>query len=273
MAKMGNVWDRTTAFTGERFGVLVPVALLAFALPGVVSTCLQVASVTSGQGVRMGSGLAALLLSVVSIWGALVVIGLATGAPGLPAAGQRAMRRLPATLLVSIGLGLAMAVLVLPFPLILAARGYDVLAIAAGKAGNVVVDPQTSSMVALYLLVLVPVLLVVFARLILVTPVVLCEPMLFGAIRRSWALTRRHGWRILGMLLLFGLIGGIAQLAAQTVFGSVFTLLLGAGPGVTPALVLTAIITASVQAVMILLLTVFQGKLYDALALEGAMPA
>lgn len=265
MAKMGIVWERTTAFAGERLGTLVPVALAAFVVPGVINTCLSAATATAGGGARLGAGLLVLLLSLVSFWGSLTVMALATGEGGIAAAGRLAARRLPAALAVSIALGLVAALVALPLPLILAMRGYDVMAMATGQAGNVLVDPQTSSIVALWALVLIVAFLVLFTRLLLVSPVVLREGVAFAAIRRSWALTRGHGWRIAGLLLLFALIGGIAQMAAQLVFGSVFALLFGTAPGLTTAMLLTTIVTASVQAVVMVLLAAFQGKLYGAL--------
>lgn len=265
MAKMGIVWDRTVAFAGERLGVLLPIALAAFVVPGVAGNCAQALALTAGSGARWGLGALVLLLSLPSIWGSLAVIALATGEERLAGAGRLALRRLPAAILVSIVLGLAAALAMLPVAVILAAGGYDLAAIAAGRAGAVVVDPRTSSLVALYVLLLLPVALFAFTRLILVSPVVLREDALFGAIRRSWVLTRKHGWRIFGMLLLFGMIGGIAQLAAQAVFGSVFTLLAGGGQGVTTAFVLTTIATSCVQAVVMVLLAAFQGRLYAAL--------
>lgn len=265
MAKMGIVWDRTAALVGERLGTLLPIALAAFVVPGVAASCAQALSLTAGGGARWGLGVLVLLLSLPSIWGSLAIIALATGDEGLAGASRLALRRLPAALLVSILLGLAAALAVLPVAVILAAGGYDVAAIAAGQAGAVVVDPRTSGMVAIYVLLLVPVLLFAFTRLLLVSAVVLREGAQFGAIRGSWMLTRKHGWRIFGVLLLFGLIGGIAQLAAQAVFGSVFTLLAGGGQGVTLAFVLTTIATTCVQAVVMVLLAAFQGRLYAAL--------
>ncbi|OAN66811.1 hypothetical protein A7X12_09295 [Sphingomonas sp. TDK1] len=268
---MGIVWDRTSAFVGERFGALATVALAAFVVPGVVSTWLQVLSGTAGYGARVVLGAIVLLLSLPSVWGSLTIIALATGEGSVGTAGGLAVRRLPATVIVSIVLGLAAALLAVPVPLLLAARGYDIAAMAAGQAGAMTVDAQTSSMVALYVLVLTPVLLIALTRLILINAVVLREGALFGAIRRSWTLTRRHGWRIFGMLLLFALVGGIARLAARTVFGSVFTLLFGGGGGLTTAFLLTAIVTTCIQAVVMLLLAAFEGKLYVALTTSDSV--
>jgi len=271
MAKMSIVWDRTTAFVGEHLGTLVPLALAAFVAPGVINSGVSAAAATASPGVRGMVGALVVLLSIVSFWGSLTVIALATGAGGLADAGRLAARRLPASLLVSIGIGIAAAVAMLPVPLILATRGYDLMAIAAGQGANIVVDPQTSSMVALWVLVLVVAGLFLFTRLLLVSTVVLREGVLFRAIGRSWALTRGHGWRILGLLLLFTLIGGIAQLAARMVFGSVFALLFGNAPGLTTAMVLTTIVTAIVQAVVVVLLAAFQGRLYVALTTSDSV--
>jgi hypothetical protein len=265
MAKMSIVWDRTTAFVGEHLGALVPLALMAFIAPGVVNSGVSAAAAAAGPGVRLAVGVLVVLLAIVSFWGSLTVIALATGAAGLADAGRLALRRLPAALLVSLGIGVAAAVAMLPVPLILAGRGYDLMAIAAGQGATMTIDPQTSSMIALWVLVLILAFFFLFTRLLLVSTVVLREGALFGAIGRSWALTRGHGWRIFGLLLLFTLIGGISQFAAKLVFGSVFALLFGNAPGLTTAMLLTTFVTASVQAVVMLLLAAFQGKLYVAL--------
>ncbi|WP_313535649.1 hypothetical protein [Sphingomonas sp.] len=274
MAKMSIVWDRTTAFVGEHLGTLVPLALAAFVAPGVINSGVSVAAATASPGVRLAVGMLAIFLAIVSFWGSLTVIALATGERGLADAGRLAVRRLPAALLVAIAIGIVAAVAMLPVPLILATRGYDLMAIAAGQGANIVVDPQTSSMVALWGLVLIIAGFFLATRLLLVSTVVLRERLLFGAIGRSWALTRGHGWRIFGLLLLFMVIGGIAQLAAKLVFGSVFALLFGNAPGLTTALLLTALVTASVQAVVVVLLAAFQGRLYVALtATDSVWPA
>ncbi|UYY78977.1 hypothetical protein [Sphingomonas sp. R1] len=264
MAKLGTVWERATEFAGERAGALAPIALAAFVVPNAASSCLGALAPALPPATRMALAGIILLLSVVTLWGSLAVMALATGEPGTASAARLATRRLGPALLVSIVLGVVAALLAAPLPAILLARGYDVVALAAGQTGNVVIDPQTSSMVALYMLVLLPVGLFLFTRLVLVSPVVLREAVSLGAIRRSWVLTRRHGWRIFGTLLLFVVIAGVAQLAARSVAGSVFALLLGGGDGLTTSFALTAIVTACVQGVVMLLLAAFQAKLYAA---------
>ncbi|WP_010546033.1 hypothetical protein [Sphingomonas elodea] len=262
MAKLGTVWERATEFVGERIRMLAPLALAAFVVPNVVSAWCQAQSAVAAPGMQLVLFLPVLLLSIVSMGGSLAVIALATGEGTLGGATRLAVRRLPAALLVSILMGIAAAILGVPVLLILAARGYDVMVMATGQGANVVVDPQTSSIVALYALVVVILLCVAVSRLILASAVVLREGVALASLRRSWRLTAGHGWRIFGTLLLFVVIAGIAQLAARTVFGSVFALLFGAGEGMTAAFLLTALVTSCVQAVAMLLLAAFQGKLY-----------
>lgn len=273
MAKLGTVWERATEFAGDRLGLLAPLVLGAIVLPAAASAGLQLFAVTAPPAIRAAAMALVLLLSVPTLWASLTITAFAIEPESFAAARSRASRRLLPVLGVSIVLGAALALSMLPVPVLLAARGYGVAQLLGGSATQITVDAQTASMVALYVLVLIPVVITLLVRLILVTPVVLREPMLLGAVRRSWVLTRRHGWRTFGTLLLFFVIAGVAQLAVQTVFGSVFVLLFGAGTGITLAAGLTVLVQALLQAVIVVLLAAFQGKLYAALTTAPVWPA
>lgn len=281
MAKLGTVWERAAEFAGERIGGLAPIALGTIALPTVLSGGLPLLMLAGGPGLHVAAMVVTLLLSLVSLWGSLVVTAWAIDPESRAAAAALARRRLLAVLLVSIGVGAVAALVFLPIPIFLGFRGYDLAQIFVGGPAQVTIgtrptiDPQSSGTIGLYLLLLVPIMATAFVRLILLGPVVLREGLLFGAVRRSWVLTRRHGWRLFGTLLLFFVIASIAQLAAQTVFGSVFALLLGVGPAgtLTLAFGLTLLVQAIVQTVIVVLLAAFQGKLYAALSAEAAPTA
>lgn len=271
MAKMGAVWDRTAEFLGERAGLLVPLALVTLVAPAAISANL---SAVAGQtGIVYGAALVLqLLLWLVSLWGTLVVTGLAIGAPGLRAAGVVARNRLVASLIVTLTLSILGGVLMIPIFLLLLFAGYD-LTVLARMNGPTPIDPATGMRIAAYMILLGAVLIVLFVRMIVVNAVLLREGGLFGSIRRSWQLTRRHTFRILGVLILFVVVTGVCQLAAQSVFGSVFALLLGgARTGMSPALVLTTIVTAIVQAGFMVVFAAFQGTLYAALTGETGQP-
>ncbi|PVX29602.1 hypothetical protein [Sphingomonas pokkalii] len=271
MAKMGAVWDRTAEFLGERAGLLVPLALVTLVAPAAISANLSAAAGQTGI-VYSAALVLQLLLWLVSLWGTLVVTGLAVGAPGIRAAGVVARNRLVASLIVTLTLSILGGVLMIPIFLLLLFAGYD-LTVLARMNGPAPIDPATGMRIAAYMILLGAVLIVLFVRMIVVNAVLLREGGLFGSIRRSWQLTRRHTFRILGVLILFVVVTGVCQLAAQSVFGSVFALLLGgARTGMSPALVLTTIVTAIVQAGFMVVFAAFQGTLYVALTGETGQP-
>lgn len=273
MAKMSAVWDRTGEFLSEKTGTLTPLALIAFFVPASISTNLDVIGAGAAMPTRLLLMGISLLLSVLSFWGSLTVMQVVLAGGPVGAAAGVAGRRLPAALLVSLVLGAGLALLFVPVTILLALRGFDLRTIAANGA-QMSVDAQTAAILGLYLVVVLLILLFLFARLSVVSAVVLHERRLLGAIGRSWRLTRGNNWRILGVLLLLGIVAAIAQLAARTVFGTVFQLVVGGSDGGVPlATVLTGIVVAAVQSVFLLVLAAFQGNLYHALATEAGAEA
>src|SRR5690606_37536284 len=123
---------------------------------------------------------------------------------------------------------------------ILVANGYDLGAAMEGAMPTI--PPAAGIPVALYILVLVPLLLWLFARLSVTTPVVVGEARMLGAIPRSWALTRGHALKIVGVFLLYLVVSLVAVGAAQGVFGSILELVVGGEGRVSLATVLTAVI-------------------------------
>ncbi|MHA6719920.1 hypothetical protein ACX40Y_10785 [Sphingomonas sp. RS6] len=269
--KMGTVWDRTAEFLGDNAGLLLPVALLAFFAPASIGTNLETVMAGASGGVRLALGIAQILLALVTLWGSLAVIALSTGASRAETAGHLArLRLLPATL-VTLVLGVAMAVLAIPVPIFLAYSGVDLAQMSNGMP--VSLDRSVGITVAIYSLGVLAVLLWAAARLAVVNAVVLREGAMLGAIPRAWRLTRGYALRILGVLILFVVVAAVSRLAASTVFGSVFALVVGNdGDGLSLAGVLTSIVTAAVQAAFMVLMAAFQGKLYLALAAKVPPP-
>ena len=257
---MGNVWDRTTDFLGDHLSMIVPVALLAIVFPSALSTLIEPVA-RSGASAAVMVNLAALILGIVGIWGQLFVVALALQ----PGAGRSAaMRVAGARLLPLIGiiviLMLAVFALMLPVPIALIATGFDMRA--------AMINPQPSVSLAagwfitVYLIVLIPLMIFVTARLLLLTSVIVAERRGIGAIRRSFALTRGMVWKIIGVTILYGIVVLVAMMAARTVFGSVLRIVLGGEGLITPATVLTAVVLAIVQAIFVVLASAFCAKLY-----------
>lgn len=257
---MGNVWDRATDFLGDRLSTILPVALFAMVVPSTLSTLIEPAA-KAGPMAAIVVNLAALVLGIVGIWGQLFVVALAVE----PNAGRgAAMRVAGARLLPLIGiifiLMIALFALMLPVPIVLVATGFDLRAAMIDPQPTV--SPAAGWFITIYLIVLIPLMIFITARLLLLTSVIVAERRGLGAIRRSFALTRGLVWKIIGVTILYAIVVGVAVMAARTVFGSVFRILLGGEGLITPATVLTALVLAIVQAIFVVLASAFTAKLY-----------
>lgn len=273
MVSMSTVWDRTAEFLSDNLGALLPLALGAIFIPSAISGSLSGLQQGAAPGLAFGLGLASLLLAIVTFWGQLAITALALD----PAIGHRAARiatrRIPAALLVTVVLFLALFLLAIPAGIIMALSGADLSATATG--GMPQVPPASAFWVLLYCLVLLPILLWLGARLAVVAPVIVGEKAMFGAIPRSWSLTRGSAFKIVGVLILYGVVASVAYLAATTAFGAVITLIAGRGEdGLSLATVLTGIVGGAVSTAFTVLGTAFVAKLYLALrAAKEAVPA
>lgn len=265
MVKMGTVWDRTAEFLSENIGLVLPVALLAYFVPASIAGNFAAAMIDATPTLTMVLWVLQLAFSILSLWGTLTLTAMALDLGGQRSAWRIGLRALVPAILVSLALLLGSVVLALPVLGILIAGGVDLTVMAAGEIPAV--DPSTSAKASLYVLVLFVLFLWLGARLIAMTPVIVRENRWLGAIGRSWRLTRGAALRIVGVILLYALVSWVAQLAAKTVFGTLFALLVsGESQGVTLAGVLTSIVTAGVQTAFMVILPVFEAKLYLALA-------
>lgn len=264
MVSMGTVWDRTAEFLSDNLGTVLPIALGAIFVPAAVSGSLAELQRGAAPGLAFGLGLASLLLAIVTFWGQLAITALTLD----PSAGRGAMgiaaQRLPAALLVMISLFVALFLLAIPAGIIMALSGADLSGTATGAMPSV--PPAAALWVLLYVLVLLPVLLWLTARLAVLLPVIVGERAMFGAIPRSWSLTRGSALKIVGVLILYGIVATVAYLAATTTFGAIITLIAGRGEdGLSLATVLTVIVGGAVSTAFTVLGTAFTAKLYLAL--------
>lgn len=270
MAKMGTVWDRTAEFLSDNLAAVLPVALLAFFVPTTISGSFQGMRQNSEPGLMLILSLVQIAFAVLSLWGSVTITAMALEInDGRSAAAIGRSRLLPA-LLVALVLFVAMLLLFLPIPIALQASGYDMMAIARGE--NVPLSPGLAGGMALYVLVLLALLLWLGARFFVVTPVIVREKRTFSSFRQSWKLTRGITWRIVGVILLFCMVSWISILAANMVFGSIFTLVAGGpGDGLSLTGVLTSIVVAAVQTGFTVLVPAFTAKLYLALTAEAGL--
>ncbi|TKD51271.1 hypothetical protein [Sphingomonas baiyangensis] len=269
MVKMSNVWDRTTAFVSERAGAIAPIAILAIFLPTFASGLIDTVAPTLGAFARMFASLAGLLLMLVSLWASAALAALVIAPGGRSAAALATERVLPlvgVTLLLLIGAML----LVLPLVAILGVAGFDFEAAAALPAGTPPAMPDlsvgTAVAIMIYVLAMIPIGLWIVARLAVLTPVVVAERRGIGAIARSFALTRGHALRIVGVLLLYAIVTLVATMAVGAAFGAIAYILGGSEGTLSVGAILTSAAIAAVGTVLSVLQAVFVAKLYVALA-------
>lgn len=264
MVSMGNVWDRTAEFLSDNLGTVLPVALAAMFVPTAISTSFAELRVGASPGLGTTLMLASLLLAMVSFWGQLAITAFALDSTSGRDANRLATRRFLPGLLVMVVLLLGALVLVMPFGVILALNGVDLTAMQSGTTPDIPANAAKSILV--YGLVLLPVMLWAFSRLAVVLPVFVGEGLLLGALPRSWRLTKGTALKIVGVVILYVLVAGVATQAVTFAFGAIMHLVAGsAGGGLSLASVMTAIVSGAVSTAFTVLGTAFIAKLYIAL--------
>lgn len=270
MVKMGTVWDRTAEFLSDNIGLLVPLALFAYFIPASIEGNFEAASQDGGMGLLLALRLAQVAFGILSIWGTLAITAMALDLAGDGSPAGIALRRLPATLLVSIVMLVGAAALSLPIWGVLRAGGVDMAAWSNGTPPTI--SPAIAGAVSLYGLALFLLLLWLGSRLAVTTAVIVRERRVLSAISQSWVLTRGMALRIVGVVILYLIVSWVSQLAAKTVFGSIFALVAGGeGEGVTLAGVLTSIVVAAVQTIFMVIPPAFTAKLYLALTAQAGL--
>lgn len=263
MVNMGNVWDRTTEFLSDNLGAILPVALVALVLPAAVAQVLAGALPQIGV---VPVYIAAVVVTLPALWGQLFVIRLALDpdAGRASALGGASRAFLPA-LLAMLLLFVLWIVLCAPVAIAFALSGVDITALQAGSStAFATMSGGAALFIFLYGLVLAAFIIFVSVRLAMLYPVVATEGGVIGAVRRAFALSRGMFWRILGVMVLFGLVYWVASLAVGMVFGLLFKFIApGAGPFGVGAIVV-GLLQGLVQAAYTLLISAFTAKLYNA---------
>ena len=271
MVSMGTVWDRATEFLSDNLSAIVPIAFFAIFLPSTLSSSLQPLTAQT-SATAMTIQLLSLVLMIVSLWGQLAITALVLDpGSGRQAATALASKRLVPVVGLSLVLLIGISLLVLPVLITLGLAGFDLQAAMKGTGGGGTFTSGTGWFLLLYFLVLLVVMIWLGARLVLITPILLAEERWFGAIARSFRLTRPITLKIIGVAILYVIVWGVSVLAANLVFGSIFRLI-GSGDGpITIGSVLTAVVVSAVGTAFSVLASAFIGRLY--LAVRDAREA
>lgn len=258
MATMSAVWDRAAEFLSDNLATVAPLALLTLFVPLALFGTVMPLIGESGMVGDALLGLLLLALAIVTVWGGLALTALAFD----PAGGHRqALTTATRRLLPVLGAGIVILVVVIVLLLPLAAA-HGLSAMDADDPTEALQASNAKLFVALYLPIIGLVLLWLAARLALINAVIVMERRGLGAFARSFALTARVQWKLVGVILLYLIVSQVAAFAGQTVFGSLLRLAFGGEGGATVASVLTAIIVAAISTLFSLLAIAFTARLY-----------
>ena len=80
MVRMGDIWDRTVEFVGDRLGTILPIAVLALLAPGAISGALAEVQKDAAATVALAIGVASIGLALVQRDGILALLGYVAAA-------------------------------------------------------------------------------------------------------------------------------------------------------------------------------------------------
>lgn len=261
---MGDVWDRTTQVLSGRAGALAGIGALTLFLPLVVTLLIALVMPPVAPSTAIVTLVLLLVVAVLGVLGALAMLALASDPATTRAdAWRQARQRLLPAIGVSAVLVAIAAIALLPVIVVVWQAKIDMASLAG--TGAAAVATGTKSFLAIYYLAYFIFLFWAFARLAPLNAVVLHERLGLGAIRRSFALTRGHTWRLIGVILLYAIVLTIVRLAVQSVIGVVFRLALG--PQQIPlAMLFAGVAGAVVTTAFTVIAVTFTAQLYVALA-------
>ncbi|HEX8418394.1 MAG TPA: hypothetical protein VF638_00095 [Sphingomonas sp.] len=262
--KMGDVWDRTTQVLSGRAGALASIAVVTLFLPLVAMLLVALILPPTARSTAIVTLILLLAVAAIGVLGVLAMIALASDpATTRGDAWRVARQRVGPALGVSAVLILVAVLASLPAMFVLWQAKLDMAALAGTGAAKV--SSGTATFLAIYYAAYLVLALWALARLAPLNAVVLHERVALGAIRRSFALTRGHGWRLLGVVLLYLIVLAIVRTAVQSVVGVIFRLLLGADR-IPLALTLAGVTGAMVTTAFTVIAVTFTAQLYVALA-------
>jgi hypothetical protein len=253
---IGKAWEEAVAFVAREATLLLPVALLFVALPGLIFQEMTPPELAAWMMTPKKppfpavpvSFWFAMVLTVVIVWfGSLTLFALALR-PGISVgeALRLSLSRLPVLLGTALVVAGAFVAIIVAVSLVATAFAMVSKAVAAVLVGLLFIGVGG---------------VVIFAsvRLLLLNPAVIDGTQgVIASIRHSWALTRGHFWRLLGFILIITILSAIVSTAAQAVFG----LLGGLVGGATTARLVGGIVGAAVSTVIQVYMLVMIARLY-----------
>ena len=256
---ISEAWNESAAFVRREAQLVLPIAFLLIALPGALMQASMPVPVP-GQLPEPGWWLALLPVAItLALIGNIAISLLALRAgTSVGESLQRGARRFIYLLAAGLLVGLGLVVVALPL-ILLAGLG-------AAATGN----PAFGALLALA--VLLPVMMLLWIRLFLMTPVAAVEEIgPIAIVRRSWSLTKGHWPKLLGFLLLLVVVVLIVSMAVAAIGGILIVLVAGPPHPGSLAAWLILILSALVQSLLSTIFAVMIARIYA--QLSGGDPA
>ena len=258
-------WDETKAVLARDGRLFASVALALTVLPAAIVGAFYPGGLSTAIFAVFESNSLGLTVLVVAVFlviltGQLAITRLAIG-PSITVAGAitHSARRLPSYVAVA---------------LIMSAAIMVVMLVGAAFIATTVKTPVSEEELAKAPAVAVVVLVMLAAYLFLMTRIVSVAAAVattegtgpLRIIRRSWALTSGHFWRLLGFLLVYLIGTGIAEYAVISVVGTVTPMLLGNMDPMSASALVLALVAALANGIVIVVLAVMLARIYVQLA-------
>lgn len=259
---MGLVWDRTMDVLRGRGGILTRLALLFLLIPGAVSAAVG-SAVTPNTPLALVASLVSLVASIILVAGVLAITAVASD-PDVDArrATQVAFARLLPALGAIVLIMVALFVVLIPITLLIMHAG------ATFNPATGRFDMTRASGGALNLAGAVGLLALILglwftAKIAPLFAVIVNERRGLGAFARSFRLTRGSTLRLIGVIILYGIVVIVAVMAATLVSGVIARLLLGPDASGGVAFV-TGVASTAVTALLTVVQSVFYARFYVA---------
>lgn len=266
---IGTAWDQTREIVARDGALIALVAAALFVLPSALSTLIAPQSATITQESANASGIGGIvqiIMTLISQIGALALTAIALR-PGLSIgeALSTGVRRLfpaiGASLLYIIPMLVIVAIMLSTF-------------VGAGTPEEMVARLKSMSGGQLMSIFVVFIIFFYLAlRFCLANAVAVAESSNPVAIlKRSWVLTRGHAFRLLGLLVLIGIVGLVLGSVAGMIGGLLVTLLFGPMEPMTIGALVFGLINGIANAVLITLFVLMLARIYAQLVSTSSVP-
>jgi ABC-type Fe3+ transport system permease subunit len=267
---ISKAWDDSKAILSRDGRLFVSIALCLVALPTLIMGLISPKGMADPQAPPWVA-IVSLIASLVALAGQMALIRLAL-APSTTVADAigHGVRRMPIYLAVAVLVVVALFLIAIPFVFVLAALGVPVDRASANTI-------EGSPALSIAFLLFFAVFCFIGVKMIMGAPAATAERIgPIGVIKRSWALTNGHWWRLFGFLALFFIAAMVVLYAVGVAIGAIVGLSLGPIQPMSTSALVMSLVHSLINAALTTLLAVMLARIYVQLAgrseVEASVP-